>query len=316
MMNLIQIINEADTIAIAGHTRPDGDCVGSCMGLYNYIKDNYPQKNVDVFLEPIGDRYKRIRYSENIQSDYSRIKAYDLFVSLDSADEGRLNNAAILLEKSKKTVNIDHHISNTSFAMENHVCPNGSSASEVLYDLLDETKISKAAAESLYVGIICDTGVFKFSSTSKHTMEIAGSLMEKGIDYTALIDEVFYQKTYMQNQLLGRALTEGILVLDGQCIFSLITKEMLAFYKASSNDLEGIIDQLRITKGVEVAMLITERESYQYKISLRSNNIVDVNKIASIYGGGGHIRAAGCTIAGSKYDVINNLIKEIEGQLK
>ena len=133
--------------------------------------------------------------------------------------------------------------------------------------------------------------------------------------FQQIIDETFYQKTYMQNQILGRCLLECIMVLDGRCIVSAVSQKTLEFYGASSKDLDGVIEQLRITKGVEVAILLYEIATQEYKVSMRANGDVDVSKIAIYFGGGGHKKAAGCTLNGSYYDVINNLTKLIEEQL-
>ena len=196
------------------------------------------------------------------------------------------------------------------------VISDASSTCEVLFGLLEEEKISKEVAECIYTGIIHDTGVFKYSCTSAHTMTVAGKLMEKGIDFSSIIDDSFYRKTYVQNQILGRALLESITFLDGKCIFSVIRAKDMDFYGVSSKDMDGIIDQLRITEGIECAIFMYETGSQEFKVSLRSNNIVDVSKIAAYFGGGGHVKAAGCTMSGSIYDVINNLSSHIEKQLK
>lgn len=147
-------------------------------------------------------------------------------------------------------------------------------------------------------------------------MIVAGRLLSKGIDFSTLIDESFYAKTYLQNQVLGRCLMESILVLDGKVVFSAIGHKMLDFYGAASPDLDGIIDQLRVTKGTEVAIFIYETKPQEFKVSMRSNGEVNVSKIAVYFGGGGHIKAAGCTMHGSVHDVINNLTPHIEAQLK
>ena len=174
----------------------------------------------------------------------------------------------------------------------------------MLYTLLDEAKISRAAAECLYTGIVHDTGVFKYNSTTRKTMEIAGALMEKGVNAAKIIDDSFYRKTYAQNRILGKALIGSTRILDGRCI-----------YGVDTNDLDGIIDQLRITEGVECAIFIYEKAFNEYKVSLRSNDYVDVSKVAAYFGGGGHIHAAGCTMQGHPRDVINNLTGHIEKQM-
>ena len=141
-------------------------------------------------------------------------------------------------------------------------------------------------------------------------------LLEKGVNSSKIIDESFYQKTYVQNQILGRCLLESMLVLDGKVIVSLVTLKQMEFYQAKTYDLEGIIDQLRVTKGVEVAVFIHEMSDGEYKVSMRSNCDVDVSRIATYFGCGGHIKAAGCTLRGWSHDVINNITAHIENQLK
>jgi len=196
------------------------------------------------------------------------------------------------------------------------VVSDSSSTCEVLFDLFDIEKISKATAEALYLGIVHDTGVFKHSNTTEKTMAIAGKLITLGATPNKIIDETFYQKTFVQNQVLGRCLLESILLLDGKIIVSSISKRAQNFYNVAPSDLDGVIDQLRITKGVEAAIFLREDNVQEYKVSMRSNGIVDVSKIAVFFGGGGHILAAGCSMKGSLHDVINNLTIGIEHQLK
>ncbi len=191
-----------------------------------------------------------------------------------------------------------------------------SSACEVLYGLMEEELIDTRIAEAIYIGIIMDTGVFRYSNTSKKTMEIAGSLMEKGVPFWKYIDECFYQRTYTQTQLLGRTLLTSMRLMEGRVIVATVTRRMLEFYGAQTEDIEGIIDQLRVTKGVEVALLLQEIDDQQYKVSMRSNTFVDVSKIAVYFGGGGHVKAAGCTMRGSLHDVVNNITEHIEFQME
>ena len=268
-----------------------------------------------MYLEPIPDKFKFLKYSDEIKNSYDGDKEYDLFISLDSSDIDRLGEFEPYFNNAKKTLCIDHHISNTGFAMDNIVFPKASSASEVVYTLLDEDKVDYDVACALYLGIIHDSGVFKYSNTSAATMTIAGKLMEKGIPFTNIIDNTFYTKTYVQNQILGRALLESVLFYDGKCIFSVVKKSEFDFYNITNKDLDGIVEQLRITKGVECAIFLYEVGELEYKVSLRSNEIVDVSAIATYFGGGGHIRAAGFNMKGTVYDVINNISEQIEIQL-
>lgn len=315
MGRLDDVIKDMKTVAISGHIRPDGDCIGSCIGLYNYIKENYQSVDVDVYLQPFSEKFKFLKYSDLVKHENTTDKKYDLFIMLDSSSADRMGEFLPIFENAAKTLCIDHHISNEKFAMENIVFPEASSTCEVLYGLMDEEKIGYHTAEALYMGIVHDSGAFKYSNTSAKTMSIAGKLMEKGIPFTSIIDNTFYTKTYIQNQILGRALLESVLIFDGKCIFSVVTRKEMEFYDISYKDLDGIVEQLRVTKGVECAIFLYETDELEYKVSMRSNEIVDVSRIATYFGGGGHIRAAGFNMKGTAYDVINNVTEQLEIQL-
>ncbi len=294
---------------IAGHVRPDGDCVGSCSALYCYIRDNYPGKHVDVRLEHVPDSYRFISASSYISTDYTEEKEYDLFISVDVSNKERLGKALKYFGSAGKTVCIDHHISNEGFADVNLVVPEASSACEVLAGVMDMDKISREAAEALYMGIICDTGVFSYSCTSRQTMEIAGKLMEKGIPYTDIIENVFYEKTLLQQRLLGKCLLSAKMSLGGQMIAYYITREEMDSWGARNEDLEGIVSQMRQTRGVEVSVLASEDPEGSIKFSLRSKSYVNVNLIAGCFGGGGHERAAGFTVFEDPYKVFSEVEK-------
>ncbi len=312
-MKLEDILVGVKKMGIAGHVRPDGDCMGSCMGLYNYITENYSHIEAHVYMEEVPN-FEYIHNVDKIES-VVKDKDFDLFVAIDVSDSNRIGVAKNEFFATANNVNIDHHVSNNNFGKINHVLPGVSSACEVLYDMLDDTKISLNTATALYTGIVHDTGVFKYNATTPHTMSVAGNLMEKGVDFPSIIDEGFYEKSYIQNQILGRALLESILILDKRCIFSKISQEEMKFYGVTSKDMGGIVEQLRLTSGVECAVFIYESAPMTYKASLRSKKYVDVNEVASYFGGGGHVRAAGCEMEGTAHDVINNISRRIEQQL-
>ena len=314
-MKIDEYLAGVKTVAISGHIHPDGDCVGSCMGMYLYIKKNYPQIRADVFLEEIPPEYRFIKDTDKVHSDFQTdIEVYDLFICLDSGKE-RTSGAEKLFDAAKKTVNIDHHMSNKGTGDELFIVSTASSACELVYDTLDKDKIDEDIAKALYTGMVTDTGVFKYNNTSPKTMEVAAKLISYGFDFGSLIDHVFYEKTYIQNQILGRALLESILLMDGRCIVSVVSKQTMEFYEAGSNDMDGIVNQLLLTVGVDCAIFMYEKAPLEYKVSLRSNGAVNVAEIAEILGGGGHMRAAGCTVCGTQHDVINNITKYIHKQL-
>jgi phosphoesterase RecJ-like protein len=145
-------------------------------------------------------------------------------------------------------------------------------------------------------------------------MEVAGALMDKGIDHTKIIDEGFYMKTYHQNQIIGRALLESVVFYDGKCIYSAINRETMEFYGLKPGEMGGVIDQLRNTEGIEVAIFLYEVSEEEYKVSMRSKEYIDVSAVCRFFGGGGHVRAAGCNMQGTVHDIINNLGAQLELQ--
>lgn len=316
MSRLTEMIQNAETIAVLGHVRPDGDCVGSCLAVCNYVREQYPEKAVQVYLEKPPVKFNYLRYFDEISQDAETGRVYDLCICLDSGDKERLGCYGVYLDTARESICLDHHITNSGYAGENFILAEASSTCEVLCQFLDMNRISRETAECIYTGILHDTNVFRNSNTTQKTMELAGIMMGKGIDFARIIDESFYRKTYVQNQILGRALLESVTFSSGKCIFSVVRRKDMDFYGVDSTDLDGIVDQLRVTDGVEVAIFLHETENHVYKVSMRSNNIVDVSRVAAYFGGGGHIRAAGCSMGGSVHDVINNLSGHIEKQMK
>ncbi len=312
-MILSDILKDVKSVGITGHIRPDGDCTGSVLALYNYIVENMPETDVDLYLEQPGSEFYYLKNIDKIKNT-PEDKKYDVFFVLDCSSLDRIEPFISCFNNASKTVCIDHHVSNTGFTDLSKIEPQASSACEVLYGTMDADKISRNVAECIYTGIIHDTGVFKYSCTSKKTMEIAGEMMEKGIDYSDIIDNTFYKKTYVQNQILGRALLESVLFYDGKCIFTTVTTDEMEFYGVTGRELGGIVEQLRLTDGVEVAIFLYQTGEEEYKVSLRSKKKIDVAAIATQFGGGGHVRAAGYTAKGSVYQIINSIGELIEKQ--
>lgn len=310
-----ELIGDAKTIGIAGHIRPDGDCIGSCMTLYNYIEKNFPDIQVKVYLEKIKDKFLFIKNSEKIDSNGYDGTEYDLFFSLDCADLERLGLNKEFFEHAKRTACIDHHISNGGYADYNYILPNASSACEVLYDLLDVSLFDKSIAEPMYTGIAHDSGVFRFQSTTSKTMNVAGEMLDFGINANKILEETYYKKTYAQSQAAGRLQLESVRFMDNRCIFAYATTKLMDFYGVTTKDLDSVVAQLRNIEGIEVAIFMYQIGEMKYKVSMRSQDLVDVSVIASYFGGGGHVRAAGFDTVGDVHDIINNISEQIEKQM-
>lgn len=317
MNELMKQIQSAKKIAIAGHVRPDGDCVGSCCALYHYIKDNYltDDKQVVVYMEGIAPQFYLLEGLSEFTADVTALQDCDLFISLDCASVDRLGKAEEVFLRTDRTILVDHHISNTAYAKTGIVDAEASSTCEVLFELMQTEKISLSCAYALYLGIVHDTGVFKHSNTKRRTMEIAGLLLEKGVSSSQVIDGTFFEKSFLQTKLLGRCLMESALYLDGRVIVAVVTLELKKQFGAVASDFDGVIDNLRVTRGVEVAVLITEEEEGKCKVSMRSNHDVNVSAIAQSFGGGGHVKAAGCTISGSAGEIQEKILTAVSEQL-
>ena len=315
MIRLDNKLEGVTSVGISGHIRPDGDCVGSTLAVYNYIKTYYPQIEVKLYLEAIPDVFGFLTNADAICHDFSEDRCFDLFIVLDCGDKSRLGETAKYYDLAKHTICIDHHVSNQSFAEDNYIVPDASSTCELVFDMIDSDKITKEIAECLYTGIVHDTGVFQYSCTSAKTMNSVGILMEKGIDYPKIVDDTFYTKTYDQNRILGYALYNSKLYLEGRVILAYLTRENLQEFHCSPKELDGIVNQLRVTKGTRVAVFLYENENGSYKASFRVNGEFNVAEIAQTFGGGGHVKAAGCTIDAPVEEVIERVLAEIEKRL-
>lgn len=304
---LTEMVNSAESIAIGGHVRPDGDCVGSCLGVYLYLRKHFPDKQIHVYLESIPDVFHFLKGSEDIFHEIPDNKVYDLFILLDCGDAKRLGFSAPLYENAKKSFCIDHHVSNQAFATENYIEPDASSTCELVYNLLGTEEVTFEIAECLYVGMVHDTGVFRHSCTHPSTMCAAADLMGKGINFTKIITETFDEKTFAQNQVMGYALVNAIQFQDGWGVASHVDMEQMAVYQVHPKQLDGIVNQLKLTKGADLAVFMYELEKGFYKVSLRSTEKIDVSSLAQIFGGGGHARAAGFGMNGTFTDILEKV---------
>lgn len=315
-MDLLKECAGAKRIGIGGHAKPDGDCVGACLSLCYYLKKKMPEAQVKVFLEKPSAVFAELAGYEDIVTDFPEQKEFDVFFILDCNLE-RLMNGAKYARTAGKTVNIDHHITNVpGSGMVNYVKPQVGSTCELIYDLIEKDSLDAELAKIIYVGMAHDTGVFQYSNTTPDTLRKAAHLISFGFDFYRIIQESFYQRTYIQAQILGRALMESIRFMDGRCIVSVVDRKAMDFYQVTKQDFEGIVNELRNIKGISCAIFMYESDVLEYKVSLRTDEKVDAAWVVSHFGGGGHARAAGCTMRGTFYDCVNNLSAEIEKELK
>lgn len=314
---MIDIVAEclgAKTIGISGHIKPDGDCIGATLALSLYLKKRLPEAEITVFSDPVSPAFDCVPGIDTFCTSFDKPDP-EIFIVVDTVDN-RIGNAERYFKNARKTINIDHHISNEGgCAMVNYVVATASSASELIYDLLEEEYLDEQIALAIYLGIAHDTGIFKYSNTSPKTLRIVARLLEYGFDFPTLIDKTYYEKTYSQNLALGRILLESRRFMEGRVIYGFMDIKTMASMQVGSSDFDGVINQLRITEGVECAIFMYQMNACTYKVSLRSVNIVDVARIAIVFGGGGHKRAAGFYAKGEPEQILARILEMIKDDL-
>lgn len=327
MMRILDEVQGAQTVAISAHIRPDGDAVGSTMGMAMFLRRALPECRVDVFLGHMDAAIERnIAGAETVNHDYKTdVENYDVFICCD-CEPDRTGEAAPIAHRARKVVNIDHHLSNDgTHADVTYIEPTASSACELVYNSLDPDGIGapymcEEVARNLYIGMMTDTGLFKFSNTGRRTMEIVGRLLEYGFDFSTIVREIYEERTYTQQRLMARAIMDSVLTLDGRCIYTVLPRQTMNEYNAEDIDTNGIVSQLLNTTGCECSIFMYEPKTQpgQWKASMRSNGAVDVAATCELYGGGGHARAAGVTAQkGIGCDeLLQGLLAEVARQLE
>ena len=312
-----EMLREADSVCILGHISPDGDCLGSTLGLYTYLQNRYPEKKAQVYLEEPSPKFAFLNGFDSIQTENSTEQTYDLCIVCDCADDRRLGKFRKYLTRAKASFLVDHHITNSGFCDENVIEAGASSASELVYSLIDVRYFDRKLAECIYTGIIHDTGVFKYNCTGRRTMEIATLCMETGIGFGDIIDKTFYSMEFQAKKLLGQVLAGMSRELDGRIVYcTLDRKTMNEAGITCSRDTDGFIDNIRTTDGALGAAFFYQLPDGSYKASLRSNTqALDVSAIAAKHDGGGHRPAAGCTLRGDIQAGIRGILEEMKEQL-
>ncbi len=316
-MKILDLVKNCKRIGISGHENPDGDCAGSCCGLALFLRKMLPHTQVDIYLETLPEALAcAVPGADTIIHEIpDEIPPYEAFIVLDSTPE-RTGRAAALYNKAALKINIDHHV--TNHGADDAVCyidGNASSACELVCGIIDPDAVDRGIAQALYVGIVTDTGVFQYSNTSESTMRTAGRLMSYGFDHSGIVREVFFERSYVQAKVLGAALLKSELLMDGKVIFCMLNREELAKTGATRKDLDGISAQMALTRGVECSVFLHESEAGQWRASLRSVGGADVSRTAALLGGGGHVKAAGCTITTEIGAAIETLKEDLAEQL-
>jgi phosphoesterase RecJ-like protein len=308
-------LEQVRRVAITGHVRPDGDCTGSTMGIYNYILDNFSGIEADVYLEKPGREFSFMPHIEQVKSEYHG-ESYDLLIVCDCGAVDRFEPFSELVKNCGRIICFDHHVGNSGFADEACVIEDYSSTCELLFRALDEDMITVRSAACLFTGLVTDTGSFKYQAVTPESHDVAARLMKKGINHTAIMDSCLSTRTFNQNKVIGSALLRSRLLCENRVIVSSFSYDEMQEYHVQGKDMGVVIDQLRTTEGTEAAVFLYELNPGEYKVSMRARDYLDVSRICRLYGGGGHVRAAGCTIHGTAEEIIRMLAENLQEQFK
>lgn len=296
---LFALIESSKSICISGHTAPDGDALGSTCGLTLALRKL--GKTVTLLAEDFNEKYLEIPGADTAQKI---APACDLFLALDCAALDRLGIALPYFQAAAHTVNIDHHGSNTRYGELNYVDGDASSTSELIYELLTAWGIplDKDIATALYTGILHDTGGFRHSCTHPSTMEATGKLLSYGIPFSEIQDRQLYSHTFPEMKMAGLALYRAELDCGGQLIYTHIGLDEVEALHGDIKGLDQIVGMLKSVNDTRISAFFYEKAPGTIKASFRADGSVDVSKIAQQFGGGGHVRAAGCTLNGTMED--------------
>lgn len=303
-------IEEYENICLTAHVNPDGDSVGSTLALAKFI-ENQMNKSVDVVIS--DEISSSFNFLPGISKVKKEIDSIDLLITLDSADIDRLALDKSLIENAKCIINIDHHVTNTNFGDINFVDGKSSSTGEVLYEMIEILKgeITKDIATCLYTSISTDTGSFKYTNTTSRTHYIASKLLEKDIDLETINIELYQKRSIEKTKLLMEGVKNLTLLENDTVGIVAIDNDTLKKCDATIQDTNMIVDFIRGIDTVNLACLIRPIDENSSKASLRSKKNIDVSKIASVFGGGGHAKAAGCTINSKVSEAKEKIMEEI-----
>ena len=306
-------IEKAKTICILGHQNPDGDCIGSTLAIYNYIKNKYgDSKKVVPYLDYFSKKFLILPNADKISNDDKDACKFDLAIIVDSSDVERLGNYKRYFDEAKDSILFDHHENNIFPARVSVVDQNIIATCEVLYPFLDKKYIDKNVAECLYVGLATDSGVFRYKATDKKTFLIVSELLGYGFDFTHLLDVIVFANSLKQRKAQGVVFDRLKLICKGQVSYSYILESEMNQLGVDKNDLDNIIVYLREMENIKIAAFTYPVGHNIYKFSLRSNSeIYNMSKFARAHDGGGHILAAGCMYYGEIDLVSKNFEKDM-----
>ncbi|QJC54344.1 bifunctional oligoribonuclease/PAP phosphatase NrnA [Paenibacillus albicereus] len=297
----MHFLNEGDDYLVVSHVQPDGDAISSTLAAA-WLLGRLGKRFVLANQDPVPDRLRFLSGSEGIRSldQLGTDVRFKRIVAVDCADYKRIGLLADRFADGAELLNIDHHPTNDAYGACNLIVPEAAATAQILYELIAESghALDPSAAELLYTGLLTDTGGFRYSNTDTRVMQTAAKLLEAGADGYRIADRLLETMTLPQLKLLRLGLNRMEFRFGDRVCSMRITPEDMADTGAAPEDLEGLVNYARNVEGVEAGILFKGMRDGSVKASLRSGGTLDVAALASAFGGGGHVRAAGCRLEG------------------
>jgi len=314
-----RFVQDADRILVVSHVNPDGDAIGSTLAVGQILKQ-LGKRYVMVNESAIPQKYQFLPDCDQIRStdDLRAETPFSHVIAVDAADADRMGECRRLFARDVHILNIDHHATNDRFGTVNVVIPDAAATAQVLYDWVEEMGLewTRELATCIYTGLLTDTGGFRYANTTPRVMNQAAHLIDRKVEAHRIAEEVLETITLAHLQLLRKALETLRLSKDGQIAWMWIRRRDIEATGAKEEDWDGIVNYARNVMGVDVGILFREVNEKTIRVSFRSRRIVDVGALAQTLGGGGHARAAGCTIMGSAGEVERQVLQKVASALR
>lgn len=314
---IINAIKRSETFFIAGHIKPDGDTVGTSLALSSLLKRMRKKPSL-YSLEPVPPYLLFLQGANKIKTAQKVSGEFDCAIILECIDLDRMGNL-ITAEQTCNLINIDHHKSFSLYGHINYIDSSASSSAELVFNIFKQMKmkILPHEAEALYIALVTDTGKFQQANTTPKALRMAAELVEAGVVPSLVYGKLYATQTLASLNILGAALSTLKLTPSGKIAYIEITREMYKTTKSEASDTEGIINYAMMIPGVVAAIMFRETETHGLiKISMRSKDHFDVNKIAKHFNGGGHKNASGCSIKGSMVSAQKTMLAFTEKLIK
>jgi phosphoesterase RecJ-like protein len=313
----MEFVREHDDFLVVSHIQPDGDAASSTLAI-GWMLAQLGKTYTMINEGPLPAKFNYLHGFEQVLSytDQAPQRLFRHVISVDCADFARIGLVSELFDPDVQLLNIDHHPTNDEFGVCTLIVPTAAATVEIVYDLAQAMELTPdiSYGECIYTGLLTDTGGFRYASVTPKVMQTAADLLSLGVKGHVLAEQVLERMSYPQMLLLQQGLATLSFAYDRKVAWVHVTLEQMERIQASNDDMDGLVNYPRNIEGVLVGMLFKQRGPTTWKVSLRSYSI-DVAEVAKLFGGGGHIRASGCTVEGTLDEVIDAIVKEVGSML-